>query len=175
MFGFKNFCSLPSFHNSINGTHFSITKHANPFSEYYYYHKTWGYSLDCQVVVHDKKQFTDLFVKLPRNVNDSRIFKRSSFQNKAQYHGLFNLEKGCQDDIPLDLLGDKKYPLLDLILTHHVKGDHTILNSLFSRKHRKGRSMVNNHFDILKKTFVNFMVKYNQMLQLFLTLLFIVT
>ncbi len=33
MFGFKNFCSLPSFHNLINGTHSSITKHVDPFSE----------------------------------------------------------------------------------------------------------------------------------------------
>jgi hypothetical protein len=70
MFGFKNFCNLPSVHNVINGTHFSITKHADPISEYYYYHKTWGYSLVSQVVVHDKKQFTDLFVRLPRSVND---------------------------------------------------------------------------------------------------------
>ncbi len=109
----KTFVVFQVFHNLINGTHSSIAKHANPFSEYYYYHKTWGYSLDCQVVVHDKKQFTDLFVKLPRNVNDSKVFKRSSFPIKAQYCGLFDLEKGCQDDIPLDLLGNKKYPLLD--------------------------------------------------------------
>jgi hypothetical protein len=143
----------------INGIHFSITKHAHPFSEYYYYHKTWGYSLVCQVVVHDKKQFTDLFIRLHRNVNDSRVFKRSSFYNKAQYDGLFNLEKGCQNEIPLDVFGDKKYPLLDYILTHQIKGDHTILKSLFNRKHRRGRSMVNNAFDIFKKTFVNFMVK----------------
>ncbi len=52
-------------------------------------------------------------MKLPRNVNDSKVFKRSSFPIKAQYCGLFDLEKGCQDDIPLDLLGNKKYPLLD--------------------------------------------------------------
>ncbi len=52
----KTFVVFQVFHNLINGTHSSIAKHANPFSEYYYYHKTWGYSLDCQVVVHDKKQ-----------------------------------------------------------------------------------------------------------------------
>jgi hypothetical protein len=64
-------------------------------------------------VVHDKKQFTDLFVRLLGSVNDSRVIKRSSSYNKAQYHGLFNLEKGCQDEMPLDLLRDKKYVLLD--------------------------------------------------------------
>ncbi len=127
MFGFKNFCSLQSVHNPMSGTHFSITKHIDPFSEYYYYHKTWGYSLVCQVVVHDKKQFIDLFVRLPRNVNDSRVFKRSTFYNKVQYHGQFKLEKGCHDDILRDLLGDKKYPLLDYVFTHHVKGYHSIL------------------------------------------------
>lgn len=88
----KNFVVFQVFHNLINGTHSSITKHVDPFSEYYYYHKTWDYSLVCQVVVHDKKQFTNLFVRLPRNVNDSRVFKRSSFYNKTQYHGLFNLD-----------------------------------------------------------------------------------
>jgi hypothetical protein len=55
MFGFKNFCNLPSVHNVIDGTHFSITRLACPFSEDYYYQKTRGYNLVCQVVIDDKK------------------------------------------------------------------------------------------------------------------------
>jgi hypothetical protein len=55
-------------------------------------------------------------------VNDSKVLKRSSLYNNTQYHG-FNLEKGCQDGIPLYLFGDKGYPFLDWILTPHREGD----------------------------------------------------
>ncbi len=43
--------------------------------------------------------------------------------NKTQYHGLFNLEKGCQDGMPFYLFGDKGYLLLDWILTPCREGD----------------------------------------------------
>jgi hypothetical protein len=46
-------------------------------------------------------------------VNDSKVLRKSNLYNKAQYHGLFNLEKGCQDGIPPSLLGDKEYPFLE--------------------------------------------------------------
>lgn len=54
-----------------------------------------------------------MFVGPPGSVNDSKVLRRSSLYNKTQYHGLFNLEKGCQDDMSLYLFGDKGYPLLD--------------------------------------------------------------
>jgi hypothetical protein len=53
--GFKTFCDLPSIHGAIDGIHFSISKPFGPFSIKYYYHKTRGYIVVCQVVVDDKK------------------------------------------------------------------------------------------------------------------------
>jgi hypothetical protein len=64
-----------------------------------------------------------MFVGPLGSVKDSKVFRRSSLYNKTQYHGLFNLEKVCQDGILLYLFRDKGYPLLDWILTPCRKGD----------------------------------------------------
>jgi hypothetical protein len=55
MFAFKKFCNLPNVRGALDGTHFSIIKHASPFSEDYYYQIKMGYNLVCQAIIDDKK------------------------------------------------------------------------------------------------------------------------
>jgi hypothetical protein len=78
-----------SVQGAIDGTHISILKHVL-FPEYYYYHKTCGYSLVAHAIVNYKKRFINVFVGLPISVNDLWV--------------------------PY-LLGDKCYPLITWIMT----------------------------------------------------------
>jgi hypothetical protein len=69
------------------------------------------------------------------------------------YQDLLHLDKGCQEGIPPYILGIKSYPLLTRIRVPHKKGQHTILEALFNRKHKQEHSMIENDLGILKQTF----------------------
>ncbi len=147
MIGFKSFYNLPNVHGAIDGIHFAISRPISPFCENYYYHKIRAYNAICQIVFDDKKQFIDIFVRRPRSVNDSWVLWKSNLYHQAHYHGLFNAERGCQNGIPPYMLGDKGYPLLDWLVTpHQEESDHKVLQQVFNRKHKQGKSIVKNAF-----------------------------
>jgi hypothetical protein len=60
-----------------------------------------------------------------------------------------------QNGIPPYLLGNKGHPLLPWLMTPHKENGevHLVLQLLYIHKHKKGRSIVENAFDILKQTF----------------------
>lgn len=95
------------------------------------------------------------------NVNDSRVLHRSVLYKQVQLHGLFDITRGsCKDGILPYLLGDKGYPLINWTMTTFKEdGQHNILELLYNIKHKKGRSVVDNAFGILKKTFKKLMHK----------------
>jgi adenylate kinase family enzyme len=78
-----------------------------------YYHKSGSYRMVAQAMVESNKKFTNIFIGLPRNVNDSQVLKRSRFYQQVQYHVLFNPSKRCGDGTPPYLLRDKGYPLIN--------------------------------------------------------------
>ncbi len=84
----------PKPQGTIDGTHFSISKIDGVLCEDYFYHKTRGYNVVCQVIVDDQKQFTKIFLGLPRCVNDSRVLRRSTIYYFVQSQELFNANKG---------------------------------------------------------------------------------
>jgi hypothetical protein len=154
MHEFQDWCGLPSIHGAIDYTHIEISRPAE-FPEDYYYYKTSRYSLVAQAVVDAKKRFTDIFVGLPGSVNDMRILRKSGLYRKAQRGGLMQmLPSNCQDGIPPYLLGDKGYPLLSWILTP-FKDDgqpRSIIERIYNKKHRRGRSVVENAFGLMKQS-----------------------
>lgn len=156
---FKQYCDLPGVIGAIDGTHFSIAKPTH-FAEDFYYFKTNGYSIVCQAVVNKRKQFLDVFVGLPGSLNDVRVLRRSGLYNRRARNG--NLIKGLpisDEGFPPYLLGDKGYPLLQYIMTPHREGRLTILEQLYNRKHKRGRSVVEHTFGVLKQTFRELMKK----------------
>ena len=150
---FKEWCSLPGVIGAIDATHFSISKPAQ-FSEDYYYFKTNGYSLVCQAVISWQKKFLDVYVGLPGSLNDARVLRRSGLFSRVQErNGLIDGLSISEEGFRPYLLGDKGYPLLPWILTPYREGRLTVLEELYNRKHKCGRSVVENTFGILKQSF----------------------
>jgi hypothetical protein len=72
---------------------------------------------------------------------------------KAQLIVLFDIARGSQHEFPLYILGDKGYPLISWIMTPFKEDvNHTILKFLYNKKHKRGQSVVENSFEILKIT-----------------------
>jgi len=74
-----------------------------------------------QVVVECNKRFINIYVGLPRFVNDSHVLRLSSMYKKTMYRRLLNMDKGTCIDIPTYLLGDKGYPLILKFWLHSKK------------------------------------------------------
>ncbi len=149
---------------AINGTFISIVE---PFSylENYYYHKSSGYSVVAQTLLDCNKRFIDVFVGLLGSVNDSRVLNRFAHYRNAQYHGLFESNNASsQHCFTPYLLGDKGYPLLLGLWPSLRKKDNIKFWNcciLGSRKHKWSCFVVENAFNILKKTFSEFLTEFN--------------
>jgi hypothetical protein len=75
--------------------------------------------------------------------------------------GFFDMATRSQNGIPPYLLGNKGYPLLPWLMTLHKEDGevHSVLQLLYNHKHKKGKSIVENAFDILKQTFKELLEK----------------
>jgi hypothetical protein len=96
-----------------------------------------------------------------QSVNDFRVLHRYVLYKQVQLHGLFDITRGsCKDEILPYLFGDKGYPLINWIMTPFKEDEqHNILELFYNIKHKKGQSVVDNAFGILKKTFKELMHK----------------
>ena len=68
---FHELCGLLGVVGAIDGTHVSICKPWYGCVDYFYF-KSGGYILNCQVVVDSKKRFLDLFLEMLGSTNDAR-------------------------------------------------------------------------------------------------------
>ncbi len=133
----------------------------------YFYFKTSGYFTVVQVVVDCNKRFYNVCQGLLGNVNDFRVLFKH-----VQYDNLFDVSKGCGDDIVPYLLGDECYSLINWSMTPFKEEEiHIILKFLYNRKDKCSRFVIENAFWILK----NFCccASLIWMLFLFLTSLFV--
>ena len=152
MVAFKDYCGLPSVIGAIDDTHFSNSKPSH-FAEDYYYFKSNGYNIVCQVVVDRDKRFLDLFVGPPGSVNDSKVLRRSGLFRKATNGRIVEGSAVSQDGFTPYLLGDKCYPLLPWLMMPYREGRRTVLETFYQRKHKRGRSVIEHAFGILKQAF----------------------
>jgi hypothetical protein len=152
MLDFKSWCGMPSVQGALDCTHIAISKPPE-YPEDYWYFKTGAYSMVAQAVVNVKKMFTSIYVGLPGSVNDQRVLRRSGLWHEVVNRGLMGVESGYQNGIPPYLLADKGYPLLNWIMVP-FKDDgqpRSLAEGYYNKRHRRGRSVVENAFGLLKE------------------------
>jgi adenylate kinase family enzyme len=66
------------------------------FVKIFFTTKLGGYNVVCQTIVDDQKKFTNIFVGLPRSVNDFRMLKRFVTYYFVQSRGFFSVDKGLE-------------------------------------------------------------------------------
>lgn len=149
---FSNLCGLPGVVGAIDGTHIAISKPAVGAPDYFYF-KSGGYTVNCQAVVDSDKRFLDLYVGMPGSTNDSRMLRRSSLYHLAMHGNLMEAQYAVEGFTPY-LLGDLGYPLLPwLMVPHRGQLQLSVSETLFNKKLRRGRCVVENAFGILKQSF----------------------
>jgi len=109
-------------HDTIDGTHLSISKPKLAFVEDYYYHRSGGYSIVAHAIVDVRRKFTNLYVGLPRSINDFQVLWKSKLYKQAQHQRLFNLVRGSEEGFAPYLFGDNGYSLFPWIMIPHKEG-----------------------------------------------------
>ncbi len=122
MMEFKHWHGLLCVHGVINNTHISISKPKPAFAKKYYYHKSGSYPIVAHVVVDVKMRFTNLYVGLPRSINDFQVLWKSKLYKQAQHQRLFNLVRGSEEGFAPYLFGDNGYSLFPWIMIPHKEG-----------------------------------------------------
>jgi hypothetical protein len=155
MADFKEWCGLPGVVGAIDGTHFDIKKPTVGPEDYFYF-KSGGYTIQCQVVVDRHKRFLDVSIGMPGSTNDVRVLRRSALYRLATTtNQLFNVAYSQEGFSPY-LIGDKGYPLYPWLITPYrdlPTGNRSLQEWLFNRKLSTGRCVVENSFGILKQSF----------------------
>jgi hypothetical protein len=150
---FKQWCGLFNMQGDTFGIHVLISVPSIPYPKNYYYHKSKGYSMVAQTMVDSNKKCIDIFIGLPRNVNDSQVLNFGLYQ-QAQYHFFLSKQRMSKWNFALLVWGQK-------VFVYQLNHDtiqkkwlpHLLWN--FSTKENKSKAMVvvENVFGILKKTF----------------------
>jgi len=135
--GFNTFFDFLNIHGVKYNIHFSISKPFGPFNEENYYHKTIRIWCQLSSCYRWQKEIIDLFVSIPSNVNNSRIFKKFNLYFQVHYHGLFFLKRS-QECVTRYQLGNKGCPLVLLLMTLNKNGKCNIIKFSYNKKHTKG-------------------------------------
>jgi hypothetical protein len=155
---FQEICGLLAVVGAIEGTYISISKSKYGPANYFYF-KSGDYTLNCQAIVDSKKHFLHLYLGMSGSTNDARVLRRSSLYQKAMHDNLFDARFGV-DGFAFYLLDDSGYLLLLwLMVPHRGHGQFLIADSLFNRRLRQGRCVVEDAFGIMKQTFRELLVK----------------
>jgi hypothetical protein len=92
-------------------------------------------------------------VGLPGSINDQRVLRRSGLWQHVVHRILLHVDSGYQEGIPPYLLADKGYPLLSWMMMP-FKDDgrpRSLAESYYNKRHRRGRSVIENAFGLLKE------------------------
>jgi len=102
---------------AIDGTHIPISKPKH-FPIDYYYFKSRGYTLNCQLVVDSDKRFLDLYLGMLGSTNDFCMLRRSSLYDMAMCCNILDPQLTFHGFAPY-LIGDQGYPLFSWLMVAH--------------------------------------------------------
>jgi len=89
---------MPSVMNAIHNIHNAITKPSDVFVENNFYHMIEGYNNITKVVFNNQKKY--VYLKLPKNVNDSLVLKEYWLYKCVMQGGLFDMDVSSLDGLP---------------------------------------------------------------------------
>ena len=107
-----------------------------------------------QAVVDHQYRFLDIYVGWPGSVHDARVFAHSSLYNKGEsgtllLSGVKTIQPGI--DLPLYIIGDSAYPLLNWLMKPYPQSLATTRNQItYNYRISRARIVVENAFGRLK-------------------------
>ena len=150
----NGFCidhGFPQCVGAIDGTHIPVVSPRECPADYYN-RKGW-HSMIMQGMVDNRGLFTDVYVGWPGRVHDARVFANSTIYQKGQSKTLFpNITRKIKGvDVPLLILGDPAYPLLQWVMKAFPNNGHlTDQQKNFNYRLSKARVVVEHSYGRLK-------------------------
>ena len=148
---FKMELGFPQCVGAVDGTHIPIISPQECPADYYN-RKGW-HSIILQGTVDHAGRFIDVYVGWPGRVHDARVFSNSSLYHRGQSNNLFpDLKESISGrDIPLVLLGDPAYPLLQwLMKAFPDNGRLSCEQKVFNYRLSRARVVVEHSYGRLK-------------------------
>lgn len=151
--GFEDRWGFPQCFGAIDGTHIPIIAPQQYHSDYFN-RKGW-HSVVMQGIVDHSYRFTDVLIGWPGRVHDARIFANSSIYRSGNSGSLFPVSEFARDingvKVPLLLLGDPAYPLLEWLMKPFQENGHLSREQrAFNYRLSRARMVVENAFGRLK-------------------------
>ncbi|XP_038050874.1 putative nuclease HARBI1 [Patiria miniata] len=140
--GFFTIAGFPGIVGIIDGTHIRITA-PNAHEEQFVNRKNY-HSINVQVVVDNKCNFTQLNAKRPGSTHDSRVLRESSIANV--------FERGQGENEEVYLLGNTGYPSKPWLLTPFLQPGNRP-EARYNGAHRTTRSLVERTIGQWKRRF----------------------
>ena len=151
---FYNKHGFPQCFGAIDGTHIYIKQPSETPVDYL--NRKNRYSLNVQALCDYKYCFTDVVIKWPGSVHDSRIFYNSNLNLLLRNGAIPPLYKQLTPDsepVPVCILGDPAYPLLPYLMKEFLAGGNTVQEQFFGYKLSSARMTIECSFGRLKGRF----------------------
>ena len=149
--GFRTVYGFPQCAGAVDGTHIPIV--SPPECPADYYNRKGFHSVLMQGTVDNQGLFIDIYVGWPGRVHDARVFVNSSLFKRGQTKTLLPdwKKKLGSNDVPLVILGDPAYPLLDWLMKAYPDTGHlTQQQRRFNYRLSRARVVVEHSYGKLK-------------------------
>ena len=152
--GFEHRWSFPQTVGAIDGSHIPILKPKDSASDYY--NRKGFYSVIMQAVVEFRGLFMDVNIGWPGKVHDARVLANSTFFRRGNSGNLFPSWSRTMGEVnvPLFVLGDPAYPLLNCMAGHGFRLDLDFFTWADMRRYLNSNANNFLKFNLYARTYV---------------------